>query len=327
MVPSNVLNSYFGLLPTELMVSLMIQLKLRDRLRLAKAYPELICISQDSILNTRVLTCSEAGMDQADLEMILDVNGTKVQVSLDFKKNATCKVELAINIMELMPNLSEVTLKRCNIVPFVHVNCALSESCSDINSFWNELLSRVHILNIDSDCQVAYGKLSEVSVWSCMATLFRKHLNREESNLQTINISSLFPALSFTGFLRRLVSSRAQFDIVGKIHLSVESREGQVLDMRRIICAGNARWNFIRHYLCFCALFKTIRRGHQPRRLYVPLTYDSISVKKDGFSGGVRVEICHDFEMARFKRKLEKEFRRTSDVSFANVGPPPSNFY
>ncbi len=271
-------------------------------------------------------------MGKADLEMVLDPNGTQVQLSIDFKKDAYCKVQLAMKAMELMPNLREVTLKGCNIDPFLNVNCAPPKSCPIINLFWIELLSKVNNLNIESDCQVAYGKMSEFNVWSRMATLFRKHLNSEDTNLQMVNLNNIFPAISLPGCLSCPVSSRNQFGIVGKIHLSLKSREGQVLDIGKIICADGNRCNFLRHYLCFVALAKTIHhRGlaNPLKRLFaqaVCLSYNSLIMKK-GVSGSVCVEIRHDFEMEKYKRNLERELERRHVAFFAFLGPPPSNFY
>ncbi len=334
---SGAIGSYFDVIPVELLVRMMIPLKLKDRLHLAKAYPHLSRIAKDSILKTRLVTCSESALSRAEMETILDFDGTKVEFSLDFTKDTEKKTRLAISTIELMPKLEKVTLKGCTFVPILWLECGWCDPskpcCTNClsHSFWTALLKRAHTIVFDDECRFAYNELEMTLAWNCMIGLFRDHLFSNDSNLSNLDLGSIFPTVLMTTLAKSLravsdtPSTQGILNTKDSIKVSVLSGEGLVMDLNSIICAVDSKWDWMREAIVFHAILKTTyyKMSNVPWLPSMSMTHDSVKVSMDK-SKVAHITIGHNFPMASFKKKLDDAY----DMFGRGLpGPPPSRFY
>ncbi len=163
-------------------MKVMAAMSLKDRLSMLEAYPRLEEFGQSSALKTRVVTTSDSNMSKKDLERVLDLAAKEIQVSVD-----SLRSRLVLNVVRLMPNLQEVTLKSCT---FSVSDCGVKKRCRDIKvkhaafldcRVWKALARRVKSLEIDS-CKTQ-GKHNINMSKECWRYLFSNYFfSRDPAN-------------------------------------------------------------------------------------------------------------------------------------------------
>ncbi len=126
----------------------MALLTLKDRACFIEVFPRFGDLGKSTAFKNRRITISDAGMSRWDLEKVLDPNGTTLEMSVDYPDIRTPL--LIREALKVMPNLQEVVLKSCQIMPILHANPAIDATLFH-RIYWERLLnSKVKSLTIDS---------------------------------------------------------------------------------------------------------------------------------------------------------------------------------
>ncbi len=302
--------SYLHFLPNEMLVKLFERLTLTQRLSLIQAYPKLKDFGQSETLKKRVITTFDAFLNDQELSLVLNQEGTEIELFLDHFL-VMPSIGMILNISRLMPNLREITLSKCQLHT---VMCSCQLECpsnyhTKASLFWEEL-TNVEVLNFNR-CTLKYAhfepdmdNLMDWQRWS----KFLKHfiLKSPSDKLQEVTFCDTFPIVDYWQVMtciRMGSCSLDQPDI--DMSIEVENMNGESLDIAKILYpnmpGGKANirlWKNTSIVFRLEALHRMIKRPDDILHL-APKRFNKVQVKK-----GRVIKFVDNFDLDRLRRQL-----------------------
>ncbi len=314
-------RSHFDVLPNELVCKIMIDMSLKDRQHLVEAHPRFLKLAQSSGLKTRVLTRSDKFTERKDLEKVLDPESTNIQVNSLHRSHRLLWYNLCcnnynslmnLNVFHLMPNLKQVTFKRCELWG---ARCHCQAEC--VFTFfdcklWQMLLTKVRCLEFDN---CSHGKQSKdtidnLSTFLSWGNFIQKVFLNSNSDisLQEVTMRNFLTQRDFEKLMLELVPWILTSRQAGseETRMEIKNHKREFIDIAPIIFASGEileLYTCIRRLeLCLEALRMTLRWPEYS------LEDESnkckmFDMRKDG-RGVLKTTLTEDFDMAALRREL-----------------------
>ncbi len=317
-------QSLFDLLPNELVCKIMIDMSLKDRQHLVDAYPipRFLKLAQSPVLKTRVLTRSDIFTERQDLEKVLDPEGIEIQVDSLHHRHSVSFVNLScshydemlnLNVFHLMPNLTQVILKKCVLRALRY--CQEKRLCTFFDcELQKMLLAKVRYLEFDDcyhDKESRDMTLNRFSLWSWRDFIHIVFLHSDSSiMLREVTMRNSLTLRDFKKLIRDIViwiltstcSSRLNRS---DFRIEMKNHERESIDIAPIIFSSvETLYPTLRLDLCLEAFRTTMRwPEYSVEDESIKIKCKMFEMRKDG-RGVLKTMLTEDFDMAVLRREL-----------------------
>ncbi len=236
-------RSHFDPVPKELVSKIMIEMSLNDRLNFLEVYPRFLKLAKSSALKTRFLTRSDIFMERQDLEKVLDLEGTNIQVrsfsceTCKYSLRCECYSLLNLDVFHLMPNLQVVTFNNCELMPS---KCLCQDEIIytffDCQS-WKTLLTKVRCLEFNNCEHDSMDKWFTMWSWR---TFFHRVFFSSDSNisLREVIMRNSLTQRDFKKLMCELVTWILTSGLNSSdVRMEIQTPERESIDIARIIFA------------------------------------------------------------------------------------------
>ncbi len=306
-VPSKHHSDYFSVLPDELMIKIVAQLRIRDVLNFVGAYPKFRHFGEDKCLKVKIIACYDENKSFDELQDALNPKRKIVGVQLG-SANKLFKTSLLRDIFQLLPYLQVIYLNNCKLPASI---CSTDDHCTSDRCFWKILFARVKAVTFDS-CK--YSTMESFPAWYLWIFTLEKHLTCEPNKILSpkVTLGNTLPIVPLNELSEKMNSwiQTGLLDFLEKYTITVEAenKSGESLTLATINfpTESGSLWNRFQGMRLF-AFFQlvwwqdgitgttTSLPQQNLREIQVVFTSDRTLI----------IKISEDFDMEELKADLE----------------------